>query len=116
MFHATRFWPADWLLLSGGLAALGYYVLNIGLTAIVLCLVQGGTLGQVWQHWTLYTLPYYLLGSTLSIAWIFCSPQIHWQGVLVVVLFLYLVFQLFRSFVSFREGLEAVRAYHREVY
>ena len=104
--YALHLWPADWLFLSGGLAALGFYILNTGLTSVVLSLVHGGSLKQVWEHWNFYTLPYYLLGSTLSSAWTFCSRQVHWQGMVVVVLVLYLLFRLLRGFVSAQQASE----------
>ena len=88
IFHAFPFLSEDWRFLSVGLAALGYYILNTGLTAAVLCLAEGGTLRRIWAHWNFYTLPYYLLGSTLAIAWVFRGRQIHWQGALIAALFL----------------------------
>jgi hypothetical protein len=102
--YTLHLWPADWLFLSGGLAALGFYILNTGLTSAVLSLVHGGSLKQVWGHWNFYTLPYYLLGSTLSSAWTFCSRQFHWQEMVVIVLTLYLLFRLLRSFVSTQQA------------
>jgi MASE9 protein len=109
LFHAFSFWPDEWLFMPVALAAAGYYILNTGLTAVVLCLAEGKTLPQIWDHWTLYTLPYFLLGSTLSCAWTFCSRQVHWQGMLVVVPGLYLLFRLFRSFVSTQQALKGQR-------
>lgn len=109
VFHASRFWSEDWLFLSVGLAALGYYVLNTGLTAAVLCLVEGGTLRRMWAHWNFYTLPYCLLGCTLAMAWVFCSRQIHWQGALIAAFLLYQVFRLMRGFVSFQQSVEGHR-------
>ena len=45
--YTLHLWPADWLFLSGGLAALGFYLLNTGLTSVVLSLVHGGSLKRV---------------------------------------------------------------------
>ena len=73
--YALHLWSADWIFLSGGLAALGFYVLNTGLTSMVLSLVKGGSLGQVWSHWNLYTLPYYLLGSSFPAPGYFAAAR-----------------------------------------
>ena len=109
IFHTSMFWPDGWLFLSGALAALGFYALNTGLTAVVLCLVEDKGLKQMWAHWNLYTLPYYLLGSTLSTAWTFCCQQVPWQGALLFALLLYLIFRVFRRSVSLEEAVQGCR-------
>ncbi len=102
IFHLTSIWPEEWRFLSVALAAIGYYVLNTGMTAIVLSLVQGGGLKQVWDQWTIYTLPYYLLGSTLASTWTFCNRYSRFQGALLSVLLLCCIYNLFRKSVPAR--------------
>lgn len=105
VFHISLIWPEGWIFLSVGLAACGYYVLNTGLTAMVLSLVEGGTLRQIWGHWNVYTLPYYLLGSTLAMVSV-SIRQVPWQAWLIAAVLLYQVFRLFRIFVSFQQKLQ----------
>jgi hypothetical protein len=103
--HSLPSWPDNWLFVSGGLAALGFYALNTGMTSIVLCLVEGSGLTKMWRHWNLYTLPYYLIGSTLSSAWAFCRLQFPWQGLVLVGLLLYFIFWAFRNSIFYRQSL-----------
>lgn len=43
-----------------------YFAVNTGLVAIVLTLVDGQPLNDVWRHWCLGSLPYYLFGALIA--------------------------------------------------
>jgi hypothetical protein len=45
------------------LGAAVYYLVNTGLVAGVLTLVEGGSLVGIWSHWFLGSLPFYLVGA-----------------------------------------------------
>jgi hypothetical protein len=104
IYHTSWFWPEDWVFLSAALAALGFYILNTGLTSVVLCMEDGQGFRRVWVHWNVYTLQYYLLGSTLSCIWTLASQQVPWRGIPLLALPLYVIFLVFRRFVSSQEA------------
>jgi hypothetical protein len=43
-----------------------YYVVNTVMVSIVVTLVDGKPLSQVWRHWCLRSLPYYLFGAVIA--------------------------------------------------
>jgi hypothetical protein len=48
------------------LGASVYYVVNTGLVAVVLTLVDSKPLSAVWRHWCLGSLPYYIFGALIA--------------------------------------------------
>jgi hypothetical protein len=48
------------------LASSVYYVVNTGLVSVVVTLVQGKRIGDVWRHWCLGSLPFYLFGALVA--------------------------------------------------
>jgi hypothetical protein len=56
------------LLISLALAASVMYFANIVLVSVVLTLVQHESLTEVWKHWCLGSLPFYLVGAMIVAA------------------------------------------------
>jgi hypothetical protein len=48
------------------LGATVYYLVNTGLVAIVITLVDAKPLNDVWRHWCLRSLPFYLCGALIA--------------------------------------------------
>ncbi len=48
------------------LGASVYYAVNTGLVSIVLTLVDGKPLNDIWGHWCLRSLPYYVSGAVIA--------------------------------------------------
>jgi hypothetical protein len=58
------------------LAASVYYLVNTGLVSIVLTLVESKPLNQVWRHWCLGSLPYYVFGALIAGATLSAQRQV----------------------------------------
>ena len=43
-----------------------YYVVNAGLVSVVLTLVDAKPLNDVWKHWCLQSLPFYVVGALIA--------------------------------------------------
>ena len=43
-----------------------YYMVNTALVSIVMTLIDGKRLSQVWRHWCLASLPYYMFGAVIA--------------------------------------------------
>ena len=48
------------------LAAVVLYVVNTSLVSIVLTLVERGRISEIWKHWCLGSLPYYVAGAIIA--------------------------------------------------
>lgn len=48
------------------LAAAAYYLVNTGLVAVVVTLVESKPIGNVWRLWCLGSLPFYLFGALIA--------------------------------------------------
>jgi hypothetical protein len=57
--------PAKPLLISLTLGASVMYLVNTGLVSVVLTLVQRESLVEVWKHWCVGSLPFYLVGALI---------------------------------------------------
>lgn len=82
------------------LAGAAYYMINTGLTAIVLCLSHEQSLSQVWNHWAAYTLPVYLVGSIVAALWTYALGPTRAPVLILVVAFLYCLHRIFAKLVS----------------
>jgi len=59
---------ANPLLITLPLAASVMYLINTGLVSVVLTLVQRESLVEVWKHWCVGSLPFYLVGGLIVAA------------------------------------------------
>jgi hypothetical protein len=50
------------------LGASVYYAVNTGLVSVVLTLVESKPLSDIWGHWCLWSLPYYIVGALIAAA------------------------------------------------
>ena len=54
------------LLIGLILGASAFYVVNTALVAAVITLVERGSMAEIWKHWCLGSLPYYLAGAVIA--------------------------------------------------
>lgn len=66
------------------LGASVYYTVNTGLVSVVVTLVDAKPLNDVWRHWCLRSLPYYVGGSLIACATLSAQNQLSvWVVVMV---------------------------------
>jgi MASE9 protein len=66
------------------LGASVFYLVNTGLVSLALTLVEGGSLSNIWNHWCLGSLPFYLVGSLIVAATLSASSAATFVGVILV--------------------------------
>lgn len=91
---------ADSLSALLALAASVYFVSNTLLISGVLCLIEGKPLKQIWEQCFLWTFPYYLIGSAIAGLVTVSSRAIGWEGALLVLPLMYLVYTFYRLYVD----------------
>jgi hypothetical protein len=91
---------ADSLSALLALAASVYFVSNTLLISGVLCLIEGKPLKQIWEQCYLWTFPYYLIGSAIAGLVTVSSRAIGWEGALLVLPLMYLVYTFYRLYVD----------------
>ena len=82
------------------LAACVFFLSNTLLISGVLCLVEGKPLGKIWQQCYLWSFPYYLVGSAIAGLVTVSSRAIGWQGSLLVLPLMYLVYTFYRLYLA----------------
>jgi hypothetical protein len=82
------------------LAACVFFISNTMLISGVLCLLEGKPLGKIWQQCYLWTFPYYLVGSAIAGLVAVSSHAIGWQGSLLVLPLMYLVYTFYRLYLE----------------
>src|SRR5690242_3689733 len=82
------------------LAACVFFLSNTLLISGVLCLVEGTPLGKIWQQCYLWSFPYYLVGSAIAGLVTVSSRAIGWQGSLLVLPLMYLVYTFYRLYLA----------------
>jgi predicted membrane channel-forming protein YqfA (hemolysin III family) len=66
------------------LGAAIYYLVNTGLVALVLTLVDRKPLSEVWRNWCLASLLYYILGASIAGATLSVQSQVSLLGIAMV--------------------------------
>jgi diguanylate cyclase (GGDEF)-like protein/putative nucleotidyltransferase with HDIG domain len=74
-------------------AVLVLFFTGAGPAALMMVMMQGGSLGAVWKQCFLKTLPYYLLGSSATALAVIAGPHLGWQTALLAIPILYLVYR-----------------------
>lgn len=64
------------LLIDLILGASAFYIVNTALVAGVITLVERGSIAEIWKHWCLGSLPYYLAGAVIACATISVVPSV----------------------------------------
>jgi hypothetical protein len=90
------------LLISLTLGASAMYFVNTALVSVVLTLVQRESLIEVWKHWCVGSLPFYLVGALIVAAPLSVDRQVSSMAVLLVAPAVLLAATYFR--LVFREG------------
>ncbi|MGD0364888.1 MAG: HD domain-containing phosphohydrolase [Bryobacteraceae bacterium] len=85
------------LLIATGLA---YYVLNTVPIAEVISLSEGKRFGETWHNCYFWSFPFYLVGA--SLAWIISlfTRQMHWQGSIVLLPVIYLIYRSYQLYLA----------------
>ena len=60
-----------------------FYLMNTGMVSMVLTLVEGGKLSQIWDHWCFGSLPFFVVGSITVAATIGASSACSFFGVIL---------------------------------
>jgi len=86
-----------WLLIATGMA---YYVLNTVPIAEVISLSEAKPFGATWHNCYFWSFPFYLVGA--SVAWVISllTRQMHWQGAIVVMPVVYLIYRSYRLYLA----------------
>ena len=66
------------------LGASVFYLVNTGLVSMAMTLVEHGSLSNIWNHWCLGSLPFYLVGSLIVAATISANSAATFVGVILV--------------------------------
>ncbi len=82
------------------LAACVYFLSNTLLISGVLSLLEGKPLSKIWQQCYLWSFPYYLVGSAIAGLVTVSSRAIGWQGSLLVLPLMYLVYTFYRLYLA----------------
>ena len=61
-----------------------FYLVNTGLVSMALTLVEHGSLSNIWNHWCLGSLPFYLVGSLIVAATLSANSAATFVGVILV--------------------------------
>jgi diguanylate cyclase (GGDEF)-like protein/putative nucleotidyltransferase with HDIG domain len=75
---------------------LAYYLLNTVPIAGAISLADGKRFGKTWHHCYFWSFPFYMVGA--SVAWIIslCTRQMHWQGSIVLLPVIYLIYRSYQ--------------------
>ena len=82
------------------------FVMNTGLIAGVLSLMNHQALRKVWTHCYLWTFPYYLVGAGIAAAVTVSSRVVGWKPSLLVLPLMFLVYLYYRFYLSNQDGRE----------
>ena len=88
------------------LAAVVFFIVNVGLVAGMLALVEEGPFRAVWRNLTHYLMGYYVAGGVLAALIIVANRMGGWQAGLFITPFLYLAYQYYREYLR-RRGIPA---------
>ena len=85
------------LLIATGVA---YYLLNTIPIAGVISLSEGKPFGETWHSCFFWSFPFYLVGA--SLAWIISlfTRQMHWQGSIVLMPVIYLIYRSYELYLA----------------
>jgi hypothetical protein len=73
------------LMLSLILGASVVYFVNTALVAVVLTLVEHGSFAEIWKHWCLGSLPYYIVGAMIVSATISAADRVSTVAAILLV-------------------------------
>lgn len=77
-----------------------YYTVNTGLVAGVISRLESRPFLEVWQHWLMWTVPYYLVGAAIAALMQAYDPVSGWQVSLLALPITLLVFLCYRQTVG----------------
>ena len=85
------------LLIATGVA---YYLLNTIPIAGIISLSEGKRFGETWHSCFFWSFPFYLVGG--SLAWIISlfTRQMHWQGSIVLMPVIYLIYRSYELYLA----------------
>jgi putative nucleotidyltransferase with HDIG domain len=94
-------WGVNWpLALRIGAATVVYYLLNTVSMALVVALTEQKNAMRIWKDCYLWSLPYYLLGASLTGGSLLVAKQFGWEAALLVAPVVYAIFQSFRMYLG----------------
>ncbi len=83
-----------------GAAACAYYLLNTWSMALVVALTERKNVLLTWKESYLWSLPYYMLGASITGIPILLNKQLDWEALLLVVPVVYVIYQSFRLYLG----------------
>ena len=104
VFHlGQQFGFSDHVIGWLALAAAVQYLLNTGFLAVVLALVENKPLNKMWEHWVLWSFPYFLAGAVLAGAFIVSARQsLDPKSAVLLTPILYLIYICYRTYIERR--------------
>lgn len=100
-FHLVREYRiGENLIGSLALAAGVLYMLNTALLSIALALVNGKPLRTMWEHWVIWSFPYYLAGAVLAGTFTVSSESVIWRSCALITPLLFLVYVCYCLYVN----------------
>jgi hypothetical protein len=79
-------------------AVCAYFLLNTGMISLVLSLVDGKPLSEVWRQCYLWSFPYYLVGAAIAGGVVFSNQTVGWQPSLLMLPMMYMVYSYYRMY------------------
>ncbi|MGA2269755.1 MAG: HD domain-containing phosphohydrolase [Bryobacteraceae bacterium] len=110
LYHITAGWGQ--ILLSGAIAATGYFFAGSLSIAAVVALTESKNMRKVWQECYMWTFPYYLVGAAIAALISVCNHRLGWE---TTVLALPVVYVIFRSYRLYLGKLEAEKLHAEQI-
>jgi putative nucleotidyltransferase with HDIG domain len=94
------------------IAAISYFVCNTTAMSTIIGLTEDKPIQKVWRESYIWSFPYYMVGAAIAGIVSFLNAHIGWQGALVVVPPIYLMYRSYRLYLG---KLEAEKLHAEEV-
>jgi diguanylate cyclase (GGDEF)-like protein/putative nucleotidyltransferase with HDIG domain len=104
VYHSRWALELDSTLVAVALSACTFFFINTISLATLSSLLERTNLVDVWQSNYLFSLPYYLVGA--SVTWLIAgvSRQISWQGAMLVLAIVFIIYRSYRMYLVLAVG------------
>jgi diguanylate cyclase (GGDEF)-like protein/putative nucleotidyltransferase with HDIG domain len=98
LYRVTAGWGQ--ILLSGAMAATGYFVSNSLVITGVISLTESKSMRKVWREYFMWTFPYYLVGAGIAALISVCNHRLGWQTTVLALPVVYVIFRSYRLYLA----------------
>ena len=98
LYHITAGWGH--ILLSGAIAATGYFCSNSLSISGVIALTESKNMRMVWQDCYMWTFPYYLVGAGIAALISVCNHRLGWETTFLALPVVYVIFRSYRLYLG----------------